>query len=543
MDQLHFVGFTSDNEGLMLSHRDDATSGEYFVKVDEYLLAAIDQHEGEGDDDDDRREEARAQPAPPPTEPLPTPAPAPARTRPKPRSDLSPREIQARLRSGSSIAEVADEAGVNEDWVLRFADPIIAEQARVVEQAQRLTFTKPRVGPSSQPLRTSVRWNLADQGAMRDDEAFDAGWSAYNLQGAKWVVRLSFVAKRRRKLAEWEVDLREGELTARNRVATDLGYVEPGRRRTRAVTEFSLPSPPTPHPRRPRAKKKAKSAKAAKAAKAAKTGKAAKAVSKGAAAPPRVAAGARKAALGKALQKSVRQRPAKGTAGKKATQRVGARSTAKKVATRTPAKKAAKRSTTKKVAGKKAASKGPPVPFSDERTSHLARAPSPIRSTNRAVQTAVVPGSVPRPSSIPRPAKAPRPPEARRPSPVKPARSWADVAAAKQREPIPPEPVQVPPEPIPPEPVQVPEEVAPARAPRPPMVIMSTPETAADADEQLPHRRFAHLSGEDEGAVQPRAERAQSTPAVRVRDDLPSSQETEVDDEPSRWLRPRRRRG
>lgn len=238
VEQLHFVGFTSDNEALMFSRRDDAASGEYFVAIDEYLLAAIEQFDGEEEEVDDRQEQARA-----PSLALQRgPLPANVRMYPKPSSDLSPREIQARLRSGSTISDVADEAGVDEEWIIRFAAPIIAEQARVIEQAHGMTFTKPRVGPSSEPLRTSVRWNLAEQGALRSDEVFDAGWSAYNLQGARWVVRISFVAKRRRKIAEWEVDLREESSPHATGWPPTLA-MSPGRRRKRADSEYSLPAP------------------------------------------------------------------------------------------------------------------------------------------------------------------------------------------------------------------------------------------------------------------------------------------------------------
>src|SRR5204862_673980 len=54
----------------------------------------------------------------------------------RPQSALTPREIQARLRSGFSIAQVAAEAGVGQDWVARFAAPILAEQQQVLERSQ-----------------------------------------------------------------------------------------------------------------------------------------------------------------------------------------------------------------------------------------------------------------------------------------------------------------------------------------------------------------------------------------------------------------------
>ncbi len=490
VEQLHFVGFTSDNEALMFSRRDDAASGEYFVAIDEYLLAAIEQFDGEEEEVDDRQEQARA-----PSLALQRgPLPANVRMYPKPSSDLSPREIQARLRSGSTISDVADEAGVDEEWIIRFAAPIIAEQARVIEQAHGMTFTKPRVGPSSEPLRTSVRWNLAEQGALRSDEVFDAGWSAYNLQGARWVVRISFVAKRRRKIAEWEVDLREGELSARNRVATDLGYVAPGRRRKRADSEYSLPAP-AGRVDRAGVKKTTRATKATKKNAAVKrvppTGRAS--------AEPRKAPG--KAAPTKALnstkkkKKSVLEKSAMGPLVKKALPRKVPGTTAKKVARKSqvakvvkggPARKAtARRSTTKKATGKaatkRAPSKGPTVPeLASERPSHLARPPShmstanpaPISTANRIVrQRPPTSGAGQGPTPISRPAAVAPAPAVKRSAPaVAAAGPRSQRTAASAPAPSSPEVRAPTPDPVP-QSEPVPE--------RPPLVIMSTPDAHA----------------------------------------------------------------
>ena len=146
-------------------------------------------------------------------------------------SSLSPREIQSRLRAGSTIAEVASQAGVDDEWVMRFAAPILAEQAQVVASAQRLTLVKARRGPSIESLAPSVQWNLSDRGVNFSDDVFADSWSAFNLHGARWAVRFAYTSRKRRQVAEWEVDLRERSLVARNRLATDLGHVEEGRRR------------------------------------------------------------------------------------------------------------------------------------------------------------------------------------------------------------------------------------------------------------------------------------------------------------------------
>ncbi|MGH9164825.1 MAG: septation protein SepH, partial [Acidimicrobiales bacterium] len=250
MQKLHLVGFTTDLDGLIFATRKGAKSGSYVLALDDRLVASID-------------EARRMRDGTLPPEPAPSSGPAPvtppvlpralttgaATEAPKRASRLSPREIQARLRAGGSIADIAAAAGVEEEWVLRFAPPIRAEQARVVDRALRLDFVKARLGRSAEPLGPSVKWNLSDKGVSLSDDVFDHGWSAYNLHGTTWAVRFSYASRARQHAAVWQVDLREGEVIARGRLASELGYVEPGRKPAR-LGPLEEPSGPPGRPAR-----------------------------------------------------------------------------------------------------------------------------------------------------------------------------------------------------------------------------------------------------------------------------------------------------
>ncbi|MBV8982063.1 MAG: DUF3071 domain-containing protein [Acidimicrobiia bacterium] len=221
MQKLHLVGFTTDLDGLIFSARKGSKAGGYVVPLDGELLSTIAEAERLRNGDKSKAEEGAGQ-------------------RVRPDSRLTPRETQAQLRSGRSIPEVAAEAGVGPEWVERFAVPIVAEQAQMVERARVMTFSKARLGQSTQPLGTSVRWNLADKGVAIGEEAFDQGWSAFQLQDEVWMVRFRYTSRARLQVAEWELDLGANELTSRNRLASELGYVEKGRR---------PPALPAPSPR------------------------------------------------------------------------------------------------------------------------------------------------------------------------------------------------------------------------------------------------------------------------------------------------------
>lgn len=260
VQQLHLVGFTTDLDQLILSVRKGAKSGSYLVPLDDRLLAEIAEAVR-------RRNDDQTTGAAPPLE-LPPEVAAAARPpsgRARPASSLTGREIQARLRSGRSIAEVAKEAGADEEWVTKFASPVIAERAQIIRAARQLVFSKPRRGPSAEPLGSSVRWNLADRGVRMTDDEFDACWDAYLVGDSLWGVTFDAVTRGRQHHAVWEVDLREGEVFARNRAASDFGFVETARRRNPpSLAAESKPARTQPQPQPARsggAKTTARSAK------------------------------------------------------------------------------------------------------------------------------------------------------------------------------------------------------------------------------------------------------------------------------------------
>lgn len=253
VQQLHLVGFTTDHKGLILSARRGAQEGGYVVTLDRQLVDQIEEllrlqaDEGGGAAHGTARNGT-----------------APVLRRPKAESRLTPREVQSMLRTGHSVGEIAETAGMSEEWVARFAPPVLAEQARVVARALDLTYTKPRLGPSILPLGESVVWNLADRGVVLTGDAFEEAWSAFQLPDGGWVVRVSYLAERRRQHADWIVEIAEGGLRAVNRLGNELGFVEPGRRRPqvlpapapvsaaaqRAAAAPSRPATPPPLPAR-----------------------------------------------------------------------------------------------------------------------------------------------------------------------------------------------------------------------------------------------------------------------------------------------------
>ena len=105
MIELELLGANGDSVVMT-----DARGTRYNIVVDDALRAAV------------RRERPSARPS--------------AEEPPAPGTPVRPRDIQALLRSGASVQEVATATGLTVDHVSRFEGPVSAERHNAVRQAQ-----------------------------------------------------------------------------------------------------------------------------------------------------------------------------------------------------------------------------------------------------------------------------------------------------------------------------------------------------------------------------------------------------------------------
>ena len=363
MQQLHLVGFTTDLEGLIFSARRGAKSGSFVVPLDEKLVATIAEahrrRNGDGDDSGPLADIADKQGG----------KDRPLRSS-RPESRLSPREIQGRLRTGRTIAEVAREADVEPDWVERWAAPVMAEQYKIITRARSLTFAKPRGGSSVEPLGRSVAWSVADKGVWLAPEQFDRAWSAYQSLDS-WIVRFRYRSRGRDHIAEWEVT-DDDELIALDRTASQLAYLDRARRRKAPprsqMVEATEPAPEAPEeevaapaPARPARRsagaKKSRSRTATKKRAGSRGRATAKKRTVG-----RPAAAKRTRPIKKTAAKktaAAKKTSARKTAAKKTTARKTSGRTAKKAPAARKATRSRKAGATRKATRKSAAGRGP----------------------------------------------------------------------------------------------------------------------------------------------------------------------------------------
>jgi len=111
---------------------------------------------------------------------------------------LRPREIQARVRSGASVEEIAESSGVPQQRVERYAYPVLLERAQIAEMAQRAHPIR-EDGPDVQTLADVVSHTFG----MRGHDYAESSWDAWRGEDNKWVVRLHWTAGRSDNTAHW----------------------------------------------------------------------------------------------------------------------------------------------------------------------------------------------------------------------------------------------------------------------------------------------------------------------------------------------------
>ncbi|MGQ0481184.1 MAG: septation protein SepH [Pseudonocardia sp.] len=157
-------------------------------------------------------------------------------------SQLRPREIQARIRAGASVEQVAEAAGVPIQKIERFAYPVLLERSRMSELAQQAHPVR-EDGPDVRTLGEVVAHTFG----LRGQEYGEAEWDAWRGEDNKWVVTLSWKVGRSDITARWgyHPGAHGGTVAALDEHATDLvdGQLSRPPRRVGPVIDFSKPEP------------------------------------------------------------------------------------------------------------------------------------------------------------------------------------------------------------------------------------------------------------------------------------------------------------
>jgi hypothetical protein len=102
---------------------------------------------------------------------------------------LRPKDIQARIRAGASVQELAQSSGMDVSKIERFAHPVVLERQRAAELA---TAAHPVLaeGPTVETLLETISTALAGRGLS----AKDTNWDAWRNEDGRWTVRMDWQA-------------------------------------------------------------------------------------------------------------------------------------------------------------------------------------------------------------------------------------------------------------------------------------------------------------------------------------------------------------
>lgn len=138
----------------------------------------------------------------------------------EPAPSLSPRDIQARIRSGESAEDVARIAGVPVDRVLRYAGPVLQERAMLAQHARRTRLRNSEKGTS---LAEVVDGRLAQHGV----DAEKISWDAYRRDDGAWRIIATWPSGKATAQAVWELDKARQSVTPYDDMAQYLCVERP----------------------------------------------------------------------------------------------------------------------------------------------------------------------------------------------------------------------------------------------------------------------------------------------------------------------------
>lgn len=123
---------------------------------------------------------------------------------------LSPREVQAHIRSGMSAEDVAAVTGASLEFVRRFEGPVVAEREYIVSSALSVpvhTAIDPDPIDENVNFGSVIRERLASLGATGER------WASWKEPGGGWIVKLSFTADEIDHDARWGFEPKKNSLS------------------------------------------------------------------------------------------------------------------------------------------------------------------------------------------------------------------------------------------------------------------------------------------------------------------------------------------
>lgn len=135
-----------------------------------------------------------------------------------PRTRLSPREVQAHIRSGLSADEVARLTGASLEYIERFEGPVLAEREYIVQSALAVPV---HTAEDPEPLGDGRTFGTVIHDRLAALDAHEERWASWK-DANGWIVKLAFTAREVEHDARWQFEPRKSSLSPLNTDATSL---------------------------------------------------------------------------------------------------------------------------------------------------------------------------------------------------------------------------------------------------------------------------------------------------------------------------------
>ena len=133
-------------------------------------------------------------------------------------SALTPREIQARIRGGESLEEVAQAAGVSVEQIDAYAGPVLAEREHAATLARTSQVRRHRESGVQRLLGEVVADALAAEGVAPEE----IRWDSWRDENRRWTVQVSWPSNGEQQHADFDFDQRGRYSTAKDAGAKKL---------------------------------------------------------------------------------------------------------------------------------------------------------------------------------------------------------------------------------------------------------------------------------------------------------------------------------
>lgn len=207
MRPVRFVALSEDGHALVLA---DELGRLLALPLDERVSAAVDMPDG------GKSPKAKGDGSASPSKSSARSAPPRGATH----VNLSPRDIQTRIRAGESAEDIATSSQVAVDRVLRYAGPVLQERAMLAQAARRARLATSERG---ERMSSVVDVKLGAHGV--DPEA--VSWDAWRTEDGSWMVQGSWSSGKTTARARWKLDRARQTVTPDDEMAQFLSTPVP----------------------------------------------------------------------------------------------------------------------------------------------------------------------------------------------------------------------------------------------------------------------------------------------------------------------------